>query len=302
MKIRRGLKLLAYCVMFFAFSIMRYTIVNATEIVDLPYVLVEGYRVTNEKIIPGEEFTLTLTLKNSSETLPAHNVMISVSNPSGIIPIYGEVSQQLIHKIEAQESIEVSFDYTSMSELVGDYLDFYIMLEGAASNSVSLRIPMGVDSPFTILAFTVPATMYAGEMASTNVSFKVLGDANVRNVYLELQMNDTVISKSAIGTLTPGLTRTHNLSPMVSVPGNYEAKLILYYDDEADQTQSVVAGTASVTVEKKPDIIDDGSNLEGNQTQQPSEEKYSKEVLMGIEGIIILLVCSVLVWIMRKKK
>ena len=38
--------------------------VKATETLTGPMVVVDSYQVTNEKIVPGEDFTLTLTLKN----------------------------------------------------------------------------------------------------------------------------------------------------------------------------------------------------------------------------------------------
>lgn len=303
MKINTRRKLLVCCITSLLLILMPNVTANAEENIDLPYIMVDSYSLTEEKVIPGKEFTLTLTIKNSSKTVTVHDVIINVTNPNGIMPVYGAVSQQLIPKMQPQESVEVSFDYVSMAELVGDYLDFYVsLLAGEAYNNVVVRVPMGVDSPFTILAFSVPTTIYAEEIASANVSFKVLGDANVRNVYLELQMNDEVITKSAVGTLTPGVTRTQNLSPMVSTPGIYEAKLVLYYDDETDQTQSVVVGSASVTVEKRAEVIDNGGPADNAQIEQQEEDKFNKGVLMGVGGIIILLVFAIIVWIMRKKK
>lgn len=299
--IKNKCRLLVCCFAFLTLSLMQHMTAKAEENADLPYILVESYRLTDDKVIPGKEFTLTLKIKNNSRTVTAYDVMINISNPNGIMPVYGEVSQQMLAKIEPQESVEVSFDYISMAELVGDYVDFYVSLAGTAYNNVVVRVPMGVDSPFTILAFSVPTTIYAEEIASANVSFKVLGDANVRNVYLELQMNDKVITRSAVGTMTPGVTRTQNLSPMISTPGIYEAKLVLYYDDETDQTQSVTVGTTSVTVEKRAGSIENDGDSDSTQTQQ-EEDKFNKGILMGAGGIIILLVLAICVWIMRRKK
>ena len=161
---------------------------------------------------------------------------------------------------------------------------------------------MGVDSPFTILASGIPTQMYAEEISSAYVSFKVLGDENVRNVYLEMQVDDEIIVKSSIGTLTPGVTRTQNLSPMISTPGIYEAKLILYYDDATEQTQSIVIGTSSLNVTEKLESSDSNQEPVTPNTPPQEEEQINKSILMGAGGIIVLLVLAIAVWFVRKRR
>lgn len=298
----KSCKLLLCSIICIALLMMQYDTVKATEMVDLPYIVVEGYELTNEKVIPGEDFTLTVKLRNSSKSATANDVVVNVTNPNGVLPVYGKVSQTLIERIGPEEVVEVSFDYTSMAELTGDYVDFYVSTTGDTYTNVVLRVPMGVDSPFTILASGIPTQMYAEEIASAYVSFKVLGDENVRNVYLEMQVDNQTIVKSSIGTLTPGVTRTQNLSPMISTPGIYEAKLILYYDDATEQTQSIVIETSSL------DVIEEVESSEGNKepimpdTLPQEEEQINKSILMGVGGIIILFVLAITVWFVRKRR
>ena len=289
-----------FCVMF----MMQYSKVSAAEMSDLPYIVVDGYELTKEKVIPGEDFTLTLKLRNSSKTMVANDVVINVTNPSGVLPVYGKVSQSLIDSIAPGKSVEVSFDYTSMTELVGDYLDFYVSASGTTYTNVVLRVPLGVDSPFTILASGIPTNMYVDEIAATYVSFKVLGEENVRNVYLELQVDGEGISKSSIGTLTPGVTRTQSLSPMLNTPGIYEAKLVLYYDDETTQTQSVEVESAVINVQKRVDESTENNNtpIEIPDTNQQEDTMLDKGILLGVGGIVVLLMLTAVVWVVRKRR
>ena len=275
-------------------------IVNASEMTDLPYIVIDGYELTQKKVIPGAEFTLTIKLHNSSKEVAAENVVVNITNPNGVLPVYGKVSQVLIDSIAPGEEKTINFDYTSMAELTGDYLDFYVSASGITYTNVVLRVPMGVDSPFSIIAYSIPNEMYTSEIGSAYVSFKVLGDENVRNVYLELLLDSQVISKSSVGTLTPGVTRTQSLSPMMSTPGVYEAKLILHYDDAAEQTQSIIVNTETVTVKEKKD----NSSTELEIIADPKDEKreINQGIIMGTCGIIILVVMSLFVIIIRKNK
>lgn len=294
-------KLLLCSITICAVLFLQSNTIKAAEMVDLPYIVIEGYELTNEKVIPGEDFTLSIKLRNTSKKVTAMDVIVNITNPTGVLPVYGTVSQVLIDSMAPGEVKEVSFEYTSMVELVGDYLDFYVSTSGTTYTNVVLRVPMGVDSPFTILASGIPTEMYAEEIASAYVSFKVLGDENVRNVSLELQVDGEAITRSSVGTLTPGITRTQSLSPMISTPGMYEAKLVLYYDDEMEQTQSIIVGTASVNVVKRE--TPDSTVTDIVVTPQPQEEAgINKSILMGVGGIVILLILATSVFVIRRRR
>ena len=58
--------------------------------------MVDKYTVENERIVPGQDFTLTLTLKNYSNTNTATNIMLNVENPEGVAPVHGTTSQVFV--------------------------------------------------------------------------------------------------------------------------------------------------------------------------------------------------------------
>ena len=57
---------------------------HATEVVSLPVIVIEKYQVTNDKIVPGENFTLTLFLKNCSDKTSAENIIKSITSSLNI--------------------------------------------------------------------------------------------------------------------------------------------------------------------------------------------------------------------------
>ena len=127
---------------------------QAINLENSPYIMVESYELSDEKIVPGEDFTLSLTLKNYSVSVTARDVLVNVENPGGIAPVYGTVSQTWVDEMGPGETATVSFDYTSSVEITGDYLDFSItMIGGSTANYITLRAPVGSDTPFSVMAY-----------------------------------------------------------------------------------------------------------------------------------------------------
>ena len=288
---------LVCCIAFLEFPLKA----NAINLESSPYIMLESYEISNEKIVPGEDFTLTLTLKNYSVSATAKNVLVDISNPAGIAPVYGTVSQTWVEEMGPGETATVSFDYTSSVDITGDYLDFYITMVGEVTNYITLRAPVGSDSPFSVLAVSIPEQLGVNSISSASVSFRVLGEENVRNVSLEFTLNGESVSKSSIGILTAGTTRTQSISVTGFAPGQFNAELILYYDDETDQTQSVVVGSAIVDVIN--DIETDVVQEETTEIVDANDDSRSDDiVLLGVGGILILGIFTVVLLIARKKK
>lgn len=288
---------LVCCITFLGFPVKA----NAINLESSPYIMLESYEISNEKIVPGEDFTLTLTLKNYSVSATAKNVLVDISNPAGIAPVYGTVSQTWVEEMGPGETATVSFDYASSMDITGDYLDFYITMVGEVTNYITLRAPVGSDSPFSVLAVSIPEQLGVNSISSASVSFRVLGDENVRNVAMEFILNGESVSKSSIGILTAGTTRTQSISVTGFAPGQFNAELILYYDDETDQTQSVVVGSAIVDVIN--DIETDVVQEETTEIVDANDDSRSDDiVLLGVGGILILGIFTVVLLIARKKK
>lgn len=288
---------LVCCIAFLEFPVKA----NAINLESSPYIMLESYEISNEKIVPGEDFTLTLTLKNYSVSATAKNVLVDISNPAGIAPVYGTVSQTWVEEMGPGETATVSFDYTSSMDITGDYLDFYITMVGVVTNYITLRAPVGSDSPFSVLAVSIPEQLGVNSISSASVSFRVLGEENVRNVSMEFTLNGESVSKSSIGILTAGTTRTQSISVTGFAPGQFNAELILYYDDETDQTQSVVVGSAMVDVIN--DIETDVVQEETTEIVDANDDSRSDDiVLLGVGGILILGIFTVVLLIARKKK
>ena len=105
-----------------------------------PMLMVDKYTVENEKIVPGQDFTLTLTLKNYSNTNTATNIMLNVENPEGVAPVYGTTSQVFVGTLGPEKTKEVSIKYRSWASIQDESLDFTLtIVSDQPTNQVILR-------------------------------------------------------------------------------------------------------------------------------------------------------------------
>lgn len=274
--------------------------VMATEVdASVPVIILEKYSVTNEQIVPGEEVTLTLFLKNCSETVNAYDVILDIANPEGVIPVYGTVSQVYIDKIAAGETKEVSVDYYAETSVDTTFLDFSltVVVDSLASNYISLRVPAGMDVPFSVISANFPDNVVVGQNVTTNLTFVVLGDENVRNVAHTISVGDEVIGNSTIGTVTPGITRTQSTIVSFDEPGEYVVDIGIEYIDKTDQRQSYYIGSKSITVYES----EEGSLYVPMDGADVKDEGMYKSLLLGLGGVSILVILIV-VMLIRKKK
>ena len=271
----------------------------ATEVENRPIIMLEKYSVTNDKIVPGEDFTLTLYLKNCNESVDAENIMLDITNPSGVMPVYGTVSQVYIDNIPAGETKEVSVEYFAETSIDTTFVDFALtmIVDLAASNYVALRVPAGMDVPFSIISEKFPESVMVGENVTAALAFEVLGDENVRNVSHTIAVGGEVIGSSTIGTVTPGTTRTQSTIVAFDEPGEYLVEVGIEYIDKTDQVQNYVVGTKRITVFES----ESGGVFVPLDKDDVEDEGMYKSLFLGLGGVAVLVIL-VVVMLIRKKK
>lgn len=271
---------------------------ETTEAVFEPLIVVDYYEITNEKIVPGEDFTLTLMLKNYSMNQPAKGVLLDISNPAGVAPVYGTISQVYVGDIGAGESKEVVVEYNSWTTIVGDTLDFNVtIISDSKQNYAVLRVPVGVDSPFSIISVTAPSEVEVYGLATLSLTFKVIGEEKVKDVVLAARADGVLIGSSQIGIISPGLTMTQQLLLSFVNTGEQTIDLSLEYVDEQGQKEVTSVTTTTITViEETPGTVIDPAS------DDISDGNTESILLMGIGGMLILIVFLIFVIVVKKKR
>lgn len=293
--------LMAIIFMLSAFCVQE-TSVSATagDEVFEPFIVVESYEVSGERIIPGEQFTLTLNLKNYSTVATAHDVLIDIENPGGVAPVYGTVSQIFLGDMGPGENRKVSFEYNSSDMIISETLDFSVaIISKNNANYVLLRIPAGMENPFNVLELSVQENVFVTENTSALLSFRVLGEEDVSNVVFRVESNGEVLGSSHAGSITAGATKTHSISYQFLGAGEYVLDFYVDYVTEDGTEETVLLDSRIVTVEPK-NLSQEMPNQTG--IDQNATEDYNKILILTLGGVLILAIFVVVAVILKKKR
>lgn len=266
-----------------------------------PFVVVESYELSHERIIPGEGFTLTLHLKNNSTTRTAQQALVDVTNPQGVAPVYGTVSQTYLGDMKPGEGRTVVYEYDSWPTITSETLDFAVVIASHGNtNYVTLRVPTGTDSIFHVMATNGPTAVYVNEAASASLNFRVLGDENVSNVVLRMDCNGETIGTSQVGSLSAGTTKTQSVSFVMTQAGEYTVDFYMEYMGADGSSKTEFLGTKTIEVAKK-ESADPNALLPGGDMAEESPSNTSIIILV-LSGILIFAIFVVSAVIMKKKR
>ena len=262
------------------------------------YLIVESYSITNERIIPGEPFELTLVIKNASTSIKAKNALVDITEPSGVAPEYGRVSEFYLGDIDPDSSKTISLKYNTWTTITTDTLDFDVLIVTEdKTHTTTLRIPAGAEEPFTVLSLDIPDSGKQGESLSTSLTFKVLGEDNIKDVAYIVKVDEEEKVSSSIGIMKPGATKTSAAALSLSDAGSHTIEVLLKYSDETGQIRYMEVGQKTISIEKKANqqTVSDGSkSVNGND----SAPNY---VGMGALAAVIVLLFFTVVLILKKK-
>ena len=269
---------------------------NPDAWVESAHVIVESYSITNERIIPGEPFELTLVLTNASTRITAKDTLVEITNPGGVAPEYGRVAEFFVGDLAPGESYTISLKYNSWTSINVDTLDFYVTVATSDRNhTTTLRIPAGAEEPFAVLSLEIPTSGKQWESLSTSLTFKVLGEKNVKDVAYVVTVDGEEVVDSSIGIMKPGATKTSAVAFTISEAGQHTIEVSLRYADEAGQVHVMEAGKQTI-------VIDKGENPQGGSDdyliRNTSEPNYAG---MGALAAVIVILFFTLVIIMKKK-
>ncbi len=261
-------------------------------------ILLESYSVTDEQIVPGENFTMTMEFKNyGMESVTG--VLVDIACPDGIMPVYGTVAQVYIDEIIAGETKEIGVEFVANKVMNSTSVDFSVTIihDGNPLNYVSVRVPVGTDVPFFVLSDKMPTTVVAGENVTSSISFEVIGHTDVKTATHVVSVGDEQIGSSTIGSLTVGTTRTQNTSVVFKEPGEYQVDVAIQYIDETDQPQSFVVGTKTITVKEKKDT----DSQEYAPVDETSMQEDDKGLILGLASMVLVAILLVAVIIKKSK-
>ncbi len=219
-----------------------------------PKVIVSSYSISPEVAMAGEEFTVQMTLKNTSGTKSVQNMTVTASCDSPSLLLENESNTFYINKLGkgAETTIELKYkaDLETVPQLYNIALTMLYDNSDATALTSSGTVPVMIGQPLKVEMDTpqIPSEVNAGDTFSLSLQVMNMGRSKVFNVRCEISVPGLFPSSSAfIGNMEAGTAMPGEMSIFVGTKdmsegytgtdqyGPATGKITLIYEDASGQ-------------------------------------------------------------------
>lgn len=280
----------------------------------IPRVIVTGFSTEPANVKAGSNFTLNVTVKNTSKATAVSNMVFTFSAPSegrdentmaaAFLPVSGANS---IYKesIKANGEATISIDLNAKSDLVQKPYSIDMAMKYEDKNatqfdsSASISIPVKQEPRFEFSEIQVnPAVIEVGAEANVSCSLYNLGKIKLYNVKAKVEGEGIQSKEAFVGNVDSGATSTIDLmvTGTQSSSGEGKVHLVCSYED-ADGNVSTIKKEFQAQVMDPMPIEDSMKDMQG-------EEKASKGFPFKYAAVAVAAIAAaaVAVVVIKKKK
>lgn len=272
-----------------------------------PVILVEKSVVSTGTAKAGEDFDVTVTLKNTSKTKSVQNMVASITVPSADFELKNNSNTIFIDKLGAEKTTDLSLTFhVGKSTVDGNYpIEVALSYDDSKANTLSSAgtFVVTVEQPLNV-KLTMPAIaadLTAGDTVPLSFQVMNLGRSTVYNVRCDVTGDGLVQTKTAfVGNMESGNDGEGDsnifVSPMEGENqyGKTTGTVTLTYEDAFGNEHSQEF-TFDTSISKKQD----DSSKDGGTEKRAMQWWVSIAV---ISAIIVFTVVSSVSYRMGKKK
>lgn len=165
-----------------------------------PRLLVETYSISDDEIVPGEEFELTMKIRNTSIYYDTYSVVVTVedntssgnTNPQ-IYPVYGSSNQTYIERVYARNSWDITVPLKAAENISAPeiplkvtitYNDNYFI--DKQTNVAFINLPVRLSGDLNLVSASVPESVSTGTKARISATYENTGSKNLYNVTMKV--------------------------------------------------------------------------------------------------------------------
>lgn len=277
--------------------------------VSTPRVIVTGYETNPEKVLAGQNFTLTLHLQNTSNRTAVSNMKVSLAAANGeFLPASGS-STQFISSLGSGKTTDITLEMSALASLEPKpyVLTLTCNYEDGEANpfesTENISIPVYQEARIKITEVMVsPDTISVYNQGSVSFNINNLGKSTLSNVQARLEGDSIECEDTFIGNIAAGATGYADIMVTGVQPTSDDGmvKLILTYEDSSGE-ECTYEDEVSVFVMEE--MIDDNpmdDNMMPEETGMPVIQKVL--IVVGILVAIAIIVVVVIIIVVRKKK
>ena len=214
-----------------------------------PRILISKYSLDSSPVSAGEDFTATVTLRNTSETMSVQNMVVTVSCDSANFVLQNDSNTIYIDKLGAGKTMDIEIHYSTDLETPPQRYNINLSMSYDNSDAMSLASAGAImvevaQIPNVELApFNLEPELNAGETIQMSFQVMNLGRSPVYNARVELSAPGLYpVGTGFIGNMEPGTAATTKLDVFVGMKedaeeryGNTSGTVTLIYEDANGQ-------------------------------------------------------------------
>lgn len=230
-----------------------------------PYIIVESYSYGGTSVTAGEEFSLRLSLRNTSTTNSLQNIVMSVA-PQGVFSMASSSNTIYIDQLFAGSTMEkVVTVKTGLSKVTDDddvnsiniNFSFQYLVDKkrlSSTSSESITIPVDFPDRFELGMPEMDSMVFMGQECYISVPLVNKGRSGVYNLTAAIRgdMNNPGQSQY-IGNLAAGSESSADFSVIFSEMGEHSGEIVVTYED-ANMNPKELTVPFSVSVQSMEDM------------------------------------------------
>lgn len=275
-----------------------------------PRILVSKYTVSKTPVMAGEDFTVTVTLKNTSAEGDVQNMLVTVSSESTNLVLKNDTSTIFLGKLEAGGTTELKLKYGTDRETPAQRYNIALAMEfddedamtmsSAGSITVAVAQPVDVE----LAPFTMPSEINAGETVQLSFQVMNLGRTGIYNARVEMDVPGLFPSGNAfVGNMEAGTSATQTLNVFAGMKDGDErygytsgVVRLIYEDMDGQEYTEEVSTTTNI---KELVIATKAPSEEQKEAEKEQAQKTQWWVFVAAGGAVIFLLSLILA--MRKR-
>lgn len=294
------------------------------EQVSKPRIIVTGFETVPAQVFAGETFTLTVHVKNTSQTANVTNVLFDMQAKEGgkdedskfaaFLPTSGS-SSVYVDSIAPGASKDLVIEMSAKSDLSQKPYVLDVNMKYDAKDSVDLTDTASVSIPIyqeqrceTGDAEVMPSEISVG--GQTNIMFDVYntGKTTLYNVWVKFEGDSITGGDSFLGTIASGATGSVDamVTGAAATMDDGKIKAVISYENESGVVTSMEKELELfVSEEMMGDFSDPSMGMEGDMMgMEEMEGGGGNKLILPIVAIaiVVLIVAVVVILRIRKKK
>lgn len=272
-----------------------------------PRILISKYSIDAVPVSAGEEFTATVTLRNTSEKMAVQNMVVTVSCDSANFVLLNDSNTIYIDKLGAGKTLDVEIRYKTDLETPPQRYNVNLSMSYDNSDAMSLAssgsimVEVAQVPDVELAPFNLEPEVNAGETIQMSFQVMNLGRSPIYNARVELSAPGLYPAGTGfIGNMEPGTAATTRLDVFIGMKEDAEERygatsgtVTLVYEDASGQEYTQ---EADIDTEIKALVI----SAPTTETEEEAESKAASQWWISVlAGSAVI---GVLAIVLRKQK